>query len=38
MSNLYMWMVLNCDMWQNKNVSHEILFKFVQNQFRWVGM
>jgi hypothetical protein len=29
MSNLYVWMVLHCDMWHNKNVTRDMFIEFV---------
>jgi len=29
MSNLYVWMVLDCDVWHNENVTRDMLIKFV---------
>jgi hypothetical protein len=34
MSNLYVWMILDYDIWHNQHVSHGILIKFIQNQFK----
>jgi hypothetical protein len=38
MSSFYAWMVLDCDMWCNRNLPHAILIEFVQNKFKLVFM